>query len=264
MATPFLKWAGGKRWFTSRYLDILPQKYNRYIEPFVGSGALFFALEPQEAVIGDINKPLVETYMAIKDDWKLVLEYLRTHSTQHSKEYYYSVRATLPETIHQRAARFIYLNRTCWNGLYRVNRAGNFNVPIGTKTNIILDTDDFKKLAKLLENTTIMHSDFEAIIDSAQEGDLVFADPPYTVKHNNNGFVKYNEDMFKWEDQVRLRDAIVRATERNVKIIVTNANHSSIVELYSEFERKVISRASVIAASNNNRGTYEELIIAKY
>ena len=91
MATPFLKWAGGKRWFTSRYLDILPQKYNRYIEPFVGSGALFFALEPQEAVIGDINKPLVETYMAIKDDWKLVLEYLRTHSTQHSKEYYYSV-----------------------------------------------------------------------------------------------------------------------------------------------------------------------------
>ena len=107
-----------------------------------------------------------------------------------------------------------------------------------------------------------MHSDFEAIIDFAQEGDLVFADPPYTVKHNNNGFVKYNEDMFKWEDQVRLRDAIVRATERNVKIIVTNANHSSIVELYSDFERKVISRASVIAASSNNRGKYEELIIS--
>lgn len=264
MGTPFLKWAGGKRWFTSRYLDSLPKTYNRYIEPFVGSGALFFALEPKEAVIGDINKPLIETYMAIKDNWELVLEHLQTHSVSHSKEYYYSVRATLPETIHQRAARFIYLNRTCWNGLYRVNKAGNFNVPIGTKTNIILDTDDFKKLAELLENTTIMHSDFEAIIDSAQEGDLVFADPPYTVKHNNNGFVKYNEDMFKWEDQVRLRDAIVRATERNVKIIVTNANHSSIVELYSNFKRKVISRASVIAASSNNRGKYEELIIAKY
>ena len=101
----------------------------------------------------------------------------------------------------------------------------------------------------------------KAIIDSAQEGDLVFADPPYTVKHNNNGFVKYNEDMFKWEDQVRLRDAIVRATERNVKIIVTNANHSSIIELYSNFKRKIISRASVIAASSNNRGKYEEIII---
>jgi len=262
MATPFLKWAGGKRWFTARYLDIVPKEYNRYIEPFVGSGALFFALEPREAIIGDINKPLIDTYLAIKENWQLVLEYLKEYSESHSKDYYYSVRSSSPASIHQRAARFIYLNRTCWNGLYRVNRAGKFNVPIGTKTNVLLDTDDFEQLAKILQITTIINSDFEAIIDSAQEDDFIFADPPYTVKHNNNGFVKYNEDMFSWEDQVRLRDAIVRATNRNVKILVTNANHASIVELYSSFKKEVISRASVIAASSNNRGKYEELVIS--
>lgn len=261
MAMPFLKWAGGKRWFTSRYLDILPKKYNRYIEPFVGSGALFFALEPHEAIIGDVNKQLIDTYLALKDNWEKVLFFLRCYAVSHSKDHYYSVRAEIPETIHQQAARFIYLNRTCWNGLYRVNKAGNFNVPIGTKTNVLLNTDDFKKVAELLQNTTIVNSDFEEIIDSAQEGDLVFADPPYTVKHNNNGFVKYNEDMFKWEDQVRLHDAVARAAKRHVNFFVTNANNPSIVELYSDFKKKVISRASVIAASSNNRGKYEELII---
>ena len=189
------------------------------------------------------------------------MKYLNIHSRLHSKEYYYSVRASLPQSIYQRAARFIYLNRTCWNGLYRVNRVGNFNVPIGTKNNVLLDTDDFERIARILQTATIMNSDFETIIDSAQEGDFIFADPPYTVKHNNNGFVKYNEDMFKWEDQIRLHDAIVRATNRNVKILVTNANHASIIELYSDFKKMVISRASVIAASSNNRGKYEELII---
>lgn len=262
MAIPFLKWAGGKRWFTARYLDILPKEYKRYIEPFVGSGALFFKIEPREAVISDINKPLIDTYIAMKKDWQLVLKYLIIHSELHSKEHYYSVRASHPRSIYQRAARFIYLNRTCWNGLYRVNRVGNFNVPIGTKSNVLLDTDDFERVAKILQTAAIINSDFEAIIDSAQEGDFIFADPPYTVKHNNNGFVKYNEDMFKWEDQIRLHNAIVRAVNRNVNILMTNANHASIVELYSDFGRKVVSRASVIAASNNNRGNYEELIIS--
>lgn len=264
MAIPFLKWAGGKRWFSSRCYNLLPIEYNRYIEPFVGSGALFFALEPENAIIGDINEQLTDTYFAIKDNWQLVLKFLKHYADSHSKDYYYSVRADYPKTIYQRAARFIYLNRTCWNGLYRVNKTGQFNVPIGTKANVLHDTDDFKTISALLQNTTIMHSDFEVIIDLAQEGDFVFADPPYTVKHNNNGFVKYNEDMFKWEDQVRLHDAIVRATKRNVKILVTNANHSSIMELYCGFEKKVVSRASVIAANNNNRGKYEELIITNY
>jgi len=141
-------------------------------------------------------------------------------------------------------------------------QAGNFNVPIGTKTNILLDTDDFEKMSEILKTTEIMNTDFETIIDSAQEGDLIFADPPYTVKHNNNGFVKYNENMFKWEDQIRLHNAVVKAKNRNVKIIITNANHPSILELYSDFYKKIVSRSSVIAASSKNRGKYEELIIS--
>lgn len=264
MAIPFLKWAGGKRWFTSRCSNILPREYNRYIEPFVGSGALFFALEPQDAIIGDINEQLIETYLAIKDNWPLVLKFLKHHAASHSKEYFYSLRADSPKTIHQRAARFIYLNRTCWNGLYRVNKSGQFNVPIGTKTNVLHDTDDFKKISAILQNSTIIHSDFEGIIDCAREGDFIFADPPYTVKHNNNGFVKYNEEMFKWDDQVRLHAAVARADARKAKFIVTNANHPSIVKLYSDFKRKVLRRSSVIAASNINRGMYEELIIKNY
>ncbi|WP_276744344.1 DNA adenine methylase [Victivallis vadensis] len=261
MALPFLKWAGGKRWFVDRYENFLPKSYNRFIEPFLGSGAVFFALEPEHGIIGDINSQLISTYLAVRDNWRIVLHYLEIHHVNHSKDYYYKVRANIPRSRYAKAARFIYLNRTCWNGLYRVNKAGNFNVPVGTKTNVILRTDNFEYIACLLRNIEIINDDFEAIIDRAEENDFIFADPPYTIKHNNNGFVKYNEEMFSWRDQVRLKDAIVRATERGVQVLVTNAYHPSVVELYSNFTPQVVSRASVIAADSSNRGVYEEIII---
>ena len=141
---PFLKWAGGKRWLTHhRDLGIFPDKYETYIEPFVGSGAIFFHLRPQKAILSDINKLLIDTYQAIKDDWRLVRKYLKQHHEKHSKRYYYKMREAKLLSRYQKAARFIYLNRTCWNGLYRVNTDGKFNVPIGTKSNVILDSDDF-------------------------------------------------------------------------------------------------------------------------
>src|SRR5258706_16334987 len=127
---PFVKWAGGKRWFVSRHLDLVPTRYNQYIEPFLGSGALFFALKPAKAVLADLNSDLIGTYSAIQTDWKRVLAILRGYHRDHSKAFYYAVRESEPRLLHQRAARFIYLNRTCWNGLYRVNVLGRFNVPI--------------------------------------------------------------------------------------------------------------------------------------
>ena len=164
--------------------------------------------------------------------------------------------------MHARAARLLYLNRTCWNGLFRVNKRGQFNVPIGTKKNVLLETDDFEYVHKLLRNAILECSDFEPIIDSARKGDLVFVDPPYTVKHNHNGFTKYNEKLFSWQDQVRLRDCLIRAKERGALIVATNANNRSVRKLYLQgFKVRSVQRSSVIAADSRRRGKSTELLI---
>lgn len=264
-ALPFLKWAGGKRWLADSYTHLLPLAFEGYYEPFLGSGAIFFSIRPDNAVLSDANEELIECYSALRDNWRSVERHLRNHQKHHCKEHYYRVRSNLPRTAPSRAARFIYLNRTCWNGLYRVNLRGEFNVPIGTKKNILLGTDQFESLAQLLHGTTLVASDFETVIDQAKAGALVFADPPYTVRHNMNGFVKYNEKIFHWDDQVRLRDCLVRASNRGCLICLTNANHPSIEALYKDhFDLTVLSRNSVIAANSRDRGKYEELLITNY
>lgn len=260
--TPFLKWAGGKRWLTKRLEDHLPEKYNNYIEPFLGSGAVFFHLTPKRSILSDINENLINTYKAIKQDYRAIHDRLIEHDNNHNSDYYYYIRSLECDDPADCAARFIYLNRTCFNGLYRVNQKGQFNVPIGSKDKVILDTDDFENISKHLQKAEIFHSDFEPIIDRAQDGDLVYIDPPYTVKHNNNGFVKYNEHMFTWEDQVRLSNAIQRASQRGAHIILSNADHKSIRDLYQSFGRiDALSRNSVIASDPQNRGKYSELLI---
>ena len=145
---PFLKWAGGKRWLAEHVLNLIPDDFSTYYEPFLGSGAIFFSLQPKAAVLSDLNADLINAYSSIRDYADKVNTVLRHHHRQHSKDYYYEVRAKTLRAQHTRAAQFIYLNRTCWNGLYRVNLGGTFNVPIGTKTNVILDTDDFPATAK--------------------------------------------------------------------------------------------------------------------
>jgi DNA adenine methylase len=194
---PFLKWAGGKRWFVARYLDLLPSQFNRYIEPFLGSGALFFAMRPRTAILADLNADLIATYVAIQEDWKPVVRILGRYDREHSRKFYYLVRGSRPETLHGRAARFIYLNRTCWNGLYRVNTRGEFNVPVGTKEKVLLDADDFCQASVLLKRATLMASDFGQVVCQAGRGDLIFADPPYVTAHSQNGFLKYNEKLFR-------------------------------------------------------------------
>lgn len=259
---PFLKWAGGKRWLSEKILSLVPDVYGKYYEPFLGSAAVFFSLQPDEAMLSDLNADLIGTYNAIKDDWQKVSDILAIHHRKHCKEYYYAIREQRLRTPHTKAAQFIYLNRTCWNGLYRVNLNGKFNVPIGTKKNVLLDTDDFESVSRSLKKAKFVCADFETTINKAQFGDVVFADPPYTVHHNNNGFVKYNENIFRWEDQLRLKDALVRAKNRGAKIIMTNANHESVRTLYEdEFFMRTMSRASVIAGVASARKSFEELLI---
>jgi len=193
---PPLKWAGGKRWFVARHMALLPGKFNTYIEPFVGSGALFFALQPRAAVLSDANADLINLYECIRTYPKELEKLLRFYQVRHNSDFYYKVRAQRLRSPLRRAARMLYLNRTCWNGLYRVNRRGEFNVPIGTKTSVVLESDDFEQISRVLSAAVLRVGDFEATIDGAGAGDFVFVDPPYTVAHNNNGFIKYNEELF--------------------------------------------------------------------
>ena len=259
---PFLKWAGGKRWLTQSHARLFPVHFKRYFEPFLGGASVFFHLKPDQALLSDINEELINAYQAIKTDWGLVWRYLKDHHRQHGSKYYYRVRAQSSRSAASRAARLIYLNRTCWNGLYRVNLSGDFNVPIGTKKWAVSESDDFAAIASSLANARLVCNDFEATIDEAAEGDLIFADPPYTVKHNFNGFVKYNEKLFSWEDQERLAVCLMRARNRGASIVSTNANHPSVVELYkNEFELTTATRASIIAGDSRARGRFSELII---
>jgi DNA adenine methylase len=260
--TPFLKWAGGKRWLVANYPKVFPTKVNRYFEPFLGSGAVFFHIEPKESVLGDVNKDLIATYKAIKKDHKSVFIELKKHQTNHSDSYYYHVRASRPRNIYRKAARFIYLNRTCWNGLYRVNKSGAFNVPVGTRSTVIFSHDDFEKVANALQSAKLRASRFEQIIAKAELGDLLFVDPPYTVMHNNNNFVKYNEELFGWKDQIKLHKCLCAAKKRGVQIILTNANHHSVKILYRNFGRKnILTRLSLIAAEAEDRKASQELLI---
>ncbi len=259
---PFLKWAGGKRWLLSHASELFAAPYNRYIEPFLGSGAVFFALAPSRALLADTNSELINTYSAIKSDWRKLLSLLRRHQRNHCREYYYEMRSAAPKDRWERAARFIYLNRTCWNGLYRVNRTGQFNVPIGTKTQIILPTDNFELLAARLRNATLHAGDFAWAICQAKRGDLIYADPPYTINHERNGFLKYNQKLFSWEDQKRLRNVLAVAIQKGVRVIVSNACHPSIHDLYGQgFEMRILRRYSRISGQNNGRRLGREYLI---
>lgn len=263
---PFLKWAGGKRWLVDKCRSVFPKNYSRYYEPFLGSGAVFFDIQPTSATISDINTDLVDTYLAIRDNWALVYRYLRRHHADHNKSHYYATRdISLIHSKYAKAARFIYLNRTCWNGLYRVNQKGEFNVPIGTKSSVVYDTDNFKKLAALLKRATIKCADFGDAISAASRNDFIFCDPPYTVRHNKNGFIKYNEKIFSWADQERLHADLINADTQGALFLCTNAAHESIKNLYKkDFYIYEIERSSVLAADSRYRGKTSEYLISNY
>ena len=246
---PFLKWAGGKRWLFAA-------------EQFLGGGAVFFHSRPREAILADSNRRLMELYEAIRDDVTEFEALFRRHARRHSYDYYYEMRAKKFRRSTTRAAQFLYLNRTCWNGLYRENLRGQFNVPIGTKENVVFDSDDFGAWSHALATATLLSDDFEAVIDEARGEDFVFVDPPYSVKHNLNGFVKYNQNIFAWEDQVRLREALGRAVIRGVSFAMTNADHESIRRLYCGLgKQRQLSRHSVIAARSTDRLASTELLV---
>lgn len=261
---PFLKWAGGKRWLFESGQFSLPKFEGRYFEPFLGGGAVFFENQPKRPVLSDSNSRLIELYAVIRDELDKFERNLRMHARSHCKEYYYEIRGKEFRSPAAKAAQFLYLNRTCWNGLYRENLKGQFNVPIGTKQTVIFESDDFQAWSNALQGSTLECRDFEEAIDEADRGDFIFVDPPYTVRHNVNGFIKYNQNIFAWKDQVRLCDALKRAAQRGVSFAMTNADHDSIRELYADFgAHRSLSRYSVIAGGSMHRSRTTELLVFK-
>lgn len=224
---------------------------------------MFFHLKPQHALIGDINPDILSVYLGLKTNWKYIKRSLQYHQRNHSSEHYYKIRKSNPQDVLQQASRMIYLNRTCFNGIYRVNCNGQFNVPKGTKNSVLFETDDFESVSLALKNASIHYGDFEKLVNQASKNDFVFADPPYTVRHNLNGFIKYNETLFSWQDQERLAGALIKAKNRGAKIVCTNANHQSIRGLYRDhgFRLEVVSRYSSISASAKSRKQFDELVI---
>lgn len=263
---PFLKWVGGKRWFVAQHGDMLYRDVARYVEPFLGSGAVFFHINPHNAVLGDLNQELIATYKSLRDQPERVFKHLKSHRRKHCKEHYYTVRAQKPRSPAGEAARLIYLNRTCFNGLYRVNLAGLFNVPQGTNDKVYLPSDNFRSVSDALQGAKFSSRDFSDTIAIAKEGDFLYVDPPYTVQHNNNNFLKYNEHIFSWNDQKRLACCLRDAAKRGVCVLMSNADHACIQDLYrtKTWRHFSVNRFSLLASSSDHRREITELVVSNY
>lgn len=260
VSLPLLKWAGGKRWLAPILTNLLSGvAYDRYFEPFCGGAALFFHLAPKRALLSDTNADLINCYTEVKERPDAVIAALRR--LQNSERSYYAVRNMLPRSAAGAAARILYLTTLAFNGIYRVNLRGEFNVPYGYKTHISpCDSDRIHAASKLLARAQLVAADFEDAAAAASVNDVIYFDPPYTVAHGNNGFVKYNQKILQWEDQLRLACVATAAAERGCKVIVSNADHVSIRRLYRHFTINRICRPSVMAASAEKRRSITECL----
>ncbi|MCL6677998.1 Dam family site-specific DNA-(adenine-N6)-methyltransferase [Sphingomonas sp. RG327] len=259
---PFLKWAGSKHSLLSHILQFIPEEFGTYHEPFLGAGSLFLRLQPERARLGDLSTEVVKVWQAIKQDAEQVIAKLP--SPRPDREIFYRIRKTRSNAGAERAAEFIYLNKSCWNGLFRVNSKGEFNVPFGSNPNTeILDAENLRRCAKLLQpsGVTIACCDFAQCTQDAKAGDLIFFDPPYVTKHNFNGFRDYNEKLFSWADQERLAAEALRLKNLGARVIVTNAAHKDICDLYPKFGQYFFERSSTLAGNANFRGKVKEVVI---
>lgn len=256
---PLVKWPGGKRKLLRSILPLIPEHFGRYYEPFLGGGAVFFALQPGLASLSDRNAELICAYVQIRDNVESVIESLA--SLRNSERDYYRVRSAVPNSKAEKAARLIYLSTLSFNGIHRVNLKGEFNVPYGHKKHLkTCDRESLRAASAALQNATIRCQDFELAIANATAGDLVYLDPPYTVAHVSNGFLKYNSKIFSWQDQERLAKSAAALVAKGCAVMVSNADHPSIRDLYKDFEIELVERPSVIAAASEFRRRITECI----
>jgi len=265
---PFVKWAGGKRTLLGELSSRVPTQFDRYFEPFVGGGALFFAINARitNALLSDSNLELVITYNVIRKDPDGVIPLLEEHARRHSKDYYYRIRGqhALQDPI-KIAARFIYLNKTCYNGLYRVNGSGHFNVPMGRyAAPSVYDLDNIIACHRALQVVQIEYRDFETI--APQAGDFVYCDPPYHPVGETASFTKYTKADFSEEDQTRLRDFALRLHGQGIHVMVSNSDTPLIRRLYDHpvFKVAIVQAPRFVNCKPTKRGPINELVITTY
>jgi len=272
---PFVKWVGGKRQLISQFkdLNIYPPKEfnsdkNRYFEPFIGGGAVFFDLLPKNAYISDLNKELIITYNVIKNDVEHLIESLKKHT--YSKDYFLKIRSSEIGILSdiEVASRFIYLNRTCFNGLYRVNSKGQFNVPFGKYSNpLICDEVNLRIVSQALKNVFITNQDYKKIEDIAEAGDFVYLDPPYYPINKTSSFTSYTKENFLEKEQIELRDHFKKLCDKGCYVMLSNSDTLFIKEIYSEIPDITINNIKAgrsINSNSNKRGKITEVVITNY
>ncbi len=261
---PFLKWPGGKQWLAPLGDLIRPAGFSgTYYEPFLGGGALFFAVAPRNAVLGDLNKELVTTYAAVRDNVADLIKLLCGYP--HDRTFYDQIRKARPRVPSRVGARLVYLNKTAFNGMYRVNGAGQFNVPFGRYARpTVCPSDRLTAASMALQGVQLHCGDFAATVGAAKPGDWVYLDPPYITGHQNNGFRKYNARLFAWPDQERLVSTANELRERGVSVLVSNADHPAILKLYQGWHALRIERNSLINGDAERRGPVGEILLSSY
>jgi DNA adenine methylase len=271
MVEPILKWAGGKRQLLSEITELFPTSYEAYHEPFVGGGAVFFHLDPDAGTINDLNERLTTFYEVVRDHPDVLIEENKTH--EHSEEYFYEARSEFNEFLSEstlthedrirEASLLLYLNRTCFNGLYRENSDGEFNVSFGRYTNPDwVQEQRIRKASRTLQGTQVFNTDFEYVLEETTSDDLVYFDPPYEPVSKTADFNSYHADGFDRDDQRRLRDAAVELTEQNVSVLISNS--PPVTELYEEHDAFSVTYVDATRAINSdasNRGEVAEILI---
>ncbi|XOA43137.1 MAG: Dam family site-specific DNA-(adenine-N6)-methyltransferase [Candidatus Nealsonbacteria bacterium] len=265
---PFLKWAGGKAQLLEQYAVFFPQRYNRYFEPFLGGGAVFFYLEPNKAILGDYNKNLIQCFLVVKNHVKQLIDLLKIHRKHHNKEYYGKMRKDyntkrLGKT--ERTAIFIYLNKTCFNGLYRVNSKGGFNVPFGKYRNpAIFDEENLLATSKLLKRVKLYSDDFSKILDYVKKDDFVYLDPPYYPLSKTSSFTNYTSERFLEDEQKRLANVFRKLDKKKCKVMLSNSDTKFIKNLYKDYRIETVKANRNISCVGNKRGPINELVILNY
>jgi DNA adenine methylase len=263
---PILKWAGGKSGLLPQLIENFPPTFNRLVEPFVGGGAVFFALQHGvPALINDGNSELIELYNVVRDTPEDLIKALDKLTTQYSEAFYYQLRSHKPKSVVCRAARMVFLNKTGFNGLYRQNSQGGFNVPFGKRVTcpLLYDRGNLFQASLHLRNACIKNLDFEDIIDATGIGDLVYCDPPYEPLSITSSFTAYKASKFSQNDQQRLKNAVIKATERGAYVVISNSTADFILNLYNGWDVRRVFARRAINSKGNGRGEIAEVLLVR-
>jgi DNA adenine methylase len=269
----FLKWAGGKLQLIEQFEKLFPSQFNNYYEPFIGSGAVFFyiksKLKPGKVILSDINEELINCFVVVRDKPSELIELLLNHRNNHSKDYYYTIRRIETNRLDsvQSAARFIYLNKTCFNGLYRVNSKGQFNVPFGEYEKPgIFQKHTLFQASQLLQGVDLRVMTFQKVVDLARKGDFAYLDPPYIPLSKTSSFTNYSKNRFSIQEHKTLSEIFKVLDSHGCFVMLSNSNHPLIRELYGGYEKNIllVNAKRMINSIGSKRGAISEIVLRNY